>query len=168
MKYAQIRKGKVVIIKNLEKKPPVGTWVEIGEEQTINIGDLFIDNTFVSAPTRVFLHIDTDRSPSNVINDGIDILTITATLRDSLKTTSAIFSAFPNKDWYVPIRDSQGSIYSIKTFSFINGVGALNFTTKSRPEICSISQQDFIPVTINNVIYNINLVKEFKFLVREK
>ena len=166
MKIAEIRKGMVVIIKDPDETPNIGTWVDIPEQQDVSIGDLYINGAFVSPPTNLFLHVSTNRSPSYLTNNGIDTLIITGTLRQSSDPNSNIITEFTGKDWYIPIRDSNGKVYEIPTISFIDGIGTIDFQSLGRPEICHIDQQDIIQIEMNEVTYNIHLTGKLKFLIK--
>jgi len=120
-------------------------------------------------PINIYLHLNLSdgdgKEPIGIQNNGVDILTVTATFRYTEDPESDIITAIDNVEWRVTIRSYPGDIYDIVNIEFVGGTLSLNYTTTNRPAICKISDEDFEIIEMAGTKYKINLIGDATFKV---
>ena len=156
MFVAQIRASKIRIIEEHEVWPPEYLpefgWIDITDVIPFPAVGWMYDGVSFSPPmVNVYLRIQT--SKRNLINDGVDFISITITLYDADRVLIPV-----NRQGRLILRDDKANIYDLLWFQLVNGTVTFNYTTTGGAAIVHIDSQDEYIEDIGGTLY---LIKAF-------
>lgn len=105
-----------------------------------------------------------EMAPIGIINDGVDTIQITATLRGGQEPAAPVIPY--SKEWRIIIRDNENKIYDVVKVAMVAGVISFAYNTANTPAICHIDPADLADVfEINGEKYSLVLSGDVEFKV---
>ena len=136
------------------------------------IGWSYVDEVFVPpepvVENNLYIHLELvgdGRTPVGIKNDGVDILSVTATFRQTMDPLSTVIASVTDMSWRITIRDINNNIYDIVDVTFTDGVASFDYTTDNKANVCQISESDFEEITVGETTYTLKIVGDNTFKV---